>query len=142
MKRYLVFCLFFGFIFISCGTVNNLGTQEVRIMSHRDLGIHEDTFAYAVSSNLVAGRYRTRAVTNPWDEEPLEFMLAREAAMYLSINLFLTVDNDQWRLFRVNIIKGNTRYIVYVRADELTTSPEIYPIAIMRNFSLIVFEVL
>ena len=98
------------------------------------LGIHEDTFSSAVSE-------RTRIVNNPWDEEPLENILAKEAAIYLSRKCILNINNDQWRLFRVNIIKGNTRYIVYVRADELITTPDIYPIAIMRDFTLIVFEV-
>jgi len=116
-------------------------------MSHNNLGIHEDDegMATAVLNNIQRGNYRTSFVEeDPWAEEnetSLRALLVAQTITYLHDNLVLSINYDVGRVFRVNILKGRQRYIVFLRIDRLYTVPDIYPRGVIQRYSNLVFEV-
>jgi len=142
-------CLLFlaSLFLVSCETINNRNTNDVRVMSHNNIGIHKDDegMATAIFNNIQRGNYRTSLVSeDPWageNETSLRALLVSQTMEYLHSNLFFSVNHDIGRIFRVNILKGSQRYIVFLRINSLRTVPDIYPLGVIARYTNLVLEV-
>ena len=134
-------------IFSSCAARNARrevrAVPVIRIVSFQDLGLHEDTQSAeaAVFENL-GDTYDLFALEyDPWNEWCLKRTLYLDAVGYLNRRIFFDVNHDPGRLFRINMILEERRYIVFIHIELIFYSMETYPRGIIQRWTQWVFEV-
>jgi len=140
--------LFLTIVFSSCagtGMAARFGREAMpatRVVSHQDLGVHKDkASAEAAIFDNLGDTYNLYALEyDPWDEWCLKRTLYLDAVGHLNGNLFFDAYQDIGRLFRVNIIREDIRYIVFIHIGMIFYSLETHPRGIIQGWTQWVFE--
>jgi len=116
---------------------------EARVVSFSDLGVHGDEeSAEAAVRDSLGDTYNLYALEyDPWDEWCLKRTLYLDAVGFLNGRLFFDANDDRGRLFRLNMIRADRRYIVFIHISRIFYSMETYPSGIIQGWTQWVFEV-
>jgi len=149
MAKTGVFLFLLAIIFSSCARAGRnvppgmRVIPPIRIVSFQDLGVHEDTASAeaAVFRNLGETYVLYVLEYDPWDEWCLKRTLYLDAVGYLNGRIFFDTNEDIGRLFRINMIKEDHRYIVFIHIRVIFYSLKTYPLGIIQGWTQWVFEV-